>query len=152
MAHIMRGQVPPELNHVGNEMDVSVDDKRGEDYVAPPYRAFGGSGAAIGAAAPPPSTAVVRGVGAGAAAVTLDASAPSTSIKVRLASGKTEVVTINTHRTVGELQALVARLDGAGGKAFVLRAGFPPKPLDVSAATIEAAGLVNASVQQVVVS
>ena len=154
MAHILRGQLPPELASLGAEADVAVADKRGEDYVAPPYRAYSGAGASLGggtSAPPPPTSAVVHGSGMGAKAVTLDEGSPHTSIKVKLSSGKVEVVTLNLSRTVGELQAVVASLNGSGGKAFILRAGFPPKPLDVAAATIEAAGLANSSVTQVVV-
>ena len=55
------------------------------------------------------------------------------------------------HHTVGDLVARVAAANATGGKAFTLKAGYPPKALDAAAQTIEAAGLKNASVQQTVV-
>ena len=131
------------------DVDVQVEDHRGEEWKAPPYRAFSGAGAATGAARAAPASAIVGG-GAGAAVQppTLQAGAPTTVLAVRLLDGRRERVTLNTSHTVAQLQAAVAALNGAGGRPFVLVAGFPPRPLADSAASIEAAGLKGAAIQQ----
>jgi UBX domain-containing protein 1 len=145
MAAIMGKRLPPEFKR---DTSVSIDDKRGEDYVAPAYRAFSGSGGALGSAAPPPAAAVVRSSGSGAAALKVDEASPKTSVQVKLANGKKEVVELNLSHTVKDLMERVAAFGATGGKPFVLKAGFPPKPLGDSSATIEAAGLKNSSVTQ----
>lgn len=126
-----------------------MEDKRGEDYVPPPYRAFSGAGNALGAGAPPPPTAAVYGAGAGGRDVVLNPALPTTTVMVKLADGRREKVVLNLTHTVGDLQARVAALGGvARGAPFVLLGGFPPKPLAVATATIEAAGLKGAAVTQ----
>ena len=78
----------------------------------------------------------------------LDAAAPATTLAVRLLDGRRERLTLNLAHTVGQLQAAVAALGGAGGRRWVLVAGFPPRPLADAATTIEAAGLKGAAVTQ----
>jgi hypothetical protein len=129
-------------------VDIKVEDKRGEDYVPPPYRAFSGSGNALGGGAAAPPSAAVYGPGAGARDVVVNPGAPTTTIMVKLLDGRREKVTLNLSHTVGDLQARVAALGGAGGRSFVLLGGFPPKPLAVATATIEAVGLKGAAVTQ----
>ncbi len=154
MTSLNSGRVPEELTKLpavrNGSIGVELSDKRKEEYVPPPYRAYGGTGAPTGAIAAP-TTAVVRGTGAGAKSVVVDASAPTLRLQVKLANGKKEALTLNMSHTVGDLQAMVAALNGTGGKPFMLLAGVPPKPLDMAAATVEAAGLRNASVSQVIV-
>lgn len=152
MDAINKGVLPPELREkaraVGGDLDVSVEDHRGEEYKEPAYRAFGGSGAALGAATAAPSSAVVKG-GSGKA-VAVDESKPTTTIQVKLANGKREKIVLNLTNTVSDLQSKVAALGGVpAGKGFSLTAGFPPKPLADGGLTIEAAGLKSAAVNQV---
>ena len=51
-----------------------------------------------------------------------------------------------TH-TVRDIQRVITA-EGAGGAAYSLLEGFPPKPLTDFAATIESAGLAGAAVTQ----
>ena len=131
-------------------MEVSLEDHRSEDYTPPAYRAYSGEGAALGKATPAHAAAVVKPTTSGAGAVpALDAALPSTTLQVKLADGRREKIQMNLSNTIAQLQARVAAMGGSGGRAFVLMAGFPPKPLDVGVATLEAAGLKNASITQV---
>lgn len=145
---INQGRVPAELIPRLNkgEVDVAVEDHRGEDYVPPAYRAYSGAGNTMGSASAAPKGAVVTATKA-AAAVTADPSQPTTTLQVRLLDGRRERVTLNLSHTVAHLQAVVSGLKGTT-KPFILVAGFPPKPLDNTALTIEAAGLKGAAVTQ----
>ncbi len=161
---IERGRVPEELvlarraadggarGGAGGvpEMDVELVDKRGEEYVPPAYRAFSGSGAAVGGGAAVPAAAVVGGAGArGAAAAVpvLDEAAPTATLQVRLADGRRERVVLNLSHTVGQLQARVATMGGTT-RPFMLLAGVPPRPLADPSLTLEAAGLKSAAITQ----
>jgi len=50
LQEMSRGYVPRELRekHPGKELDISVEDKRGDVFTPPPYSAFGGEGNTIG--------------------------------------------------------------------------------------------------------
>ena len=126
---------------------MKVEDHRSEDWKAPPYRAYSGVGASLGGGAKP-ATAVVYGTGQGVGEVQVDASKPTTTIAVKLLDGRRERVVLNLTNTVSDLQSKVAALNGHKGAPFILVAGFPPKPLAVATATIEAAGLKGAAVTQ----
>ena len=127
-----------------------MEDHRDTDYKAPPYRAYSGAGASLGAAKPAAGAVVHAAAGpAGAAAeVRVDAAQPTTTIAVKLLDGRRERVVLNLTNTVRDLQAKVAALNGHQGAPFVLLAGFPPKPLAVADATIDGAGLKGAAVTQ----
>jgi UBX domain-containing protein 1 len=136
------------------DMDVEIEDNRqaAGDYVKPPepaYRAYGGEGSSVGAVAPPPSTAIFSSAGA-RTATPLDAAAPKTTLQVKLANGKRAIIELNLTHTVADLVARVASEGATGGKAFLLKTGYPPKPLDTLTETIEGAGLKNASVLQII--
>jgi UBX domain-containing protein 1 len=150
---INKGIVPMELRErhralqAQGGLDVSVEDHRTEDFVEPAYRAFSGSGANLGRAAPPAAAVVAKGSGK---AAVVDDSKPTTTIQVKLVNGKREKIVLNLTHTVADLQGAVAALGATGGKPFSLSAGFPPKALADPDLTVEAAGLKNASVTQVV--
>ena len=138
-----------------NDMDVEIEDNRqaAGDFVKPPepaYRAFGGAGSTSGAAAPLSASAVFGKTDTSSPVMApFDSSAPSTTIQVKLVNGKRLLVELNylTH-TVSDLVSRVSTENATGGKPFILKAGFPPKPIDSLNQTIETAGLKNASVQQ----
>lgn len=138
------GRTPRELAEEGNgNVVVGLVDKRSEEYVES-FRSFSGAGASLGTTGsastggtfdpstlPEPSTAAPEGT-------------TTTSIAVRLLNGKRKIVKIALTATVTELAAhLSSEADGA---PFRLVAGFPPKPIEDVAATIEAAGLKGAQV------
>ena len=155
---VERGRVPPELEararasvrERGTVLDITIEERRTEDFVEPPYRAFGGSAHTVGGgeAARPPASAVVSGSASSRAIAPVDETKERTTIIVKLANGKREKVVLNLTHTVADLQAKVASL-GDGGRGFVLTAGFPPKPLANASETVEAAGLKNSAVTQV---
>lgn len=138
---LARGQTPDELRGDGNgNTTVGLIDKRSEDYVET-FRSFSGAGQSLG---------VTEGVSNGGV---FDPSSlpspsedegPTTSIAVRMLDGKRKVVKIALSATVQELAARVAP---GLSDSFRIVAGFPPKPLEDSSQTVEAAGLKGARVQ-----
>jgi UBX domain-containing protein 1 len=156
MTFILQNRVPPSIitkelqaKMQAGDLDVGVYDKRGEDAPAPKPKPFQGQGHQLGgSAAPVVATAVVQD-GAAAPAPPLDEGAPSTSVQLKLVDGRKQVVKINLTRTVQDLQRIAAAAHATGGKPFVLKAGVPPKVLDVPCATIEAAGLQGSLITQV---
>lgn len=76
-----------------------------------------------------------------------DTSRPTTSIQVRLPNGQRKVIKINLDATVLQLASHMKPLLGSDATPFRLVSGFPPKPLEDFALTVEAAGLKGAQVQ-----
>ena len=161
MLALMEQRIPDEIARAvrerggrADELDVSVEDKRSEDYkppTPPPYVAFSGSGNSLGT--------VVRGdafifrssnLTTVLSTVAIDESAPVTTVQVRTATGKRLRVRVNQQMTVLQLAALIVRESGAEGSdvSFTLSAGFPPQDLSNALATVAEAGLLNAMVTQ----
>mmetsp|Transcript_8810 Transcript_8810/g.26684 ORF Transcript_8810/g.26684 Transcript_8810/m.26684 type:complete len:252 (-) Transcript_8810:63-818(-) len=140
-----RGLVPRELEESaqGGAVNLELVDKRGDTYEPPAYVAFAGGGQTLSSGAPA-AGAVLSG---SCPPPVVDAAQPTTTIAIRLASGKRVKATLNLSHTVEQLDALV-RSEHPGPEAYVLLAGFPPKPLADPKQTIEAAGLKGASVTQ----
>jgi UBX domain-containing protein 1 len=135
------GRTPQELiaDAEGGDVTVGLVDKRNEEYVEQ-FRSFSGQGATLGSTVSgntlDPSELPEPGE--------VDASRPTTSIAVRLPDGKRKVVKINLDSSVLQLAThLRSSVDGP----FQIVSGFPPKPLEDFAATVEAAGLKGAQVQ-----
>ena len=82
-----------------------------------------------------------------AAKVQCDASNPNTRIQIILIGGKKETIKVNLDATVLQIYAHVKALNAYNGK-FSLMAGFPPKPLNNPAATVEQEKLQGARVSQ----
>jgi UBX domain-containing protein 1 len=126
-----------------NNVVVGLIDKRSEEYVET-FQSFSGAGASLGSTV----TASTHGVfdpSALSEPLPVDATEPNvTSIAVRLLNGKRKIVKLALNSPVAELAAHLR--DDADGAAFRLVAGFPPKPMEDAAATIEAAGLNGAQV------
>lgn len=76
--------------------------------------------------------------------LTLDSSAPTTTLQVRMADGSRKIVKANHTHTVLQLKSHVATF--APGVAFTLKGGFPPKPLDDDSLTLVDAKLLNESI------
>lgn len=75
----------------------------------------------------------------------VDESKPKTSIQFRFHNGQRATLDVNLSHTVADLHnyiQFVAPVDGN----YSLVAGFPPKPLNDPSVTIEAAGLMKASI------
>jgi UBX domain-containing protein 1 len=159
MKIIMLGKIPPQvmtperaaLQRAG-ALDAQIIDSRGQDPPPPPtVRVFKGASKQVGGGgAPAVATAVVQD-SAGAPAPACDEGKPHTTVQIKLADGKRLAVKLNLTSSVEDLQRTAAGAHATGGKPFVLKAGFPPRALDVPCATIEAAGLQGASVTQTIV-
>lgn len=156
---LMRGFIPSEIVKLRQEkgqstqLNVNISDKRGEDYRAPtppPYIAFGGEGSSLGTVASggaliDPSSSATH------APPSVDAAQPTTLLQVKLADGKKIKVKLNKHHTVHDLVAMIRHRAGGGGEAdapYFLCAGFPPKDVTDLTLSLEAAGLVGASIVQ----
>ncbi|CAL5039521.1 unnamed protein product [Urochloa decumbens] len=79
--------------------------------------------------------------------ITVDDSLPSTSLQIRFADGSRMVARFNTSHTISDVRAFI---DATRPEAreYTLQAGFPPKPLEDAAKTIEEAGLANSVIIQ----
>jgi len=158
---IMKGQVPPEI---GRDVHVALEDKRSEEYVAPPkvHHSFSGQGRRLGdvvpdvvaAAVAAPSAAVAAGGGSSAAAapvpkVAVDESQPFTKVQLRLIDGTRMRAQFNLSHTIADIRAFVdAATPAGGGRAYVLMTTFPNKVLDDLTMTVETAKLKNAQIVQ----
>jgi len=149
LAAINRGQMPAELMGPDGmtEGDVHIIDKSGEAYTPPPVtlKPFSGEGrsmreeASASGAGPSSADAVVP------QELVVDATAPTTSIQVRMPDGSRKIVKANHTHTVLQLRQHIAFLC-APGLTFTLLSGFPPKPIDKDGAdTLEAAKLLGES-------
>ena len=151
--------LPPDVQQLAlkGSVDISYTDHRGKGeaegtFKPPPpgpYDGVAGNSLGGGGGAPAAAGAVVQD-SAGMAPPVLPAGAPSTAIQIKLANGQKLVVKLAPTHTVGDLQRVAAGAHATGGKAFVLKAGFPPKDLTDPSATIQAAGLSGAAVTQAV--
>jgi UBX domain-containing protein 1 len=155
---LARGQTPRELltdassgtgatgASAGGSVVVGLIDKRSEEYVEE-FRSFMGEGNSMqpSAAAAPAAAGIFDPATLPETPPAAPGSAdPTTSIQIRLLSGARQVVRISLASTVADLAAHVR--SEADGSRFQLIAGFPPKPLQDPAATIQEAGLKGAQV------
>ena len=150
---VAKGRMPPELLVNGVAPDIHLIDKRTEQYVAPPppaYTAFSGGGNTMS----PSSTSQVQvstifkpSTGGASKEPEVDAAAPTCRISVRTADGKRLVGKFNTTHTVRDLQAFIDS-QSSNTAAYQLLLGRPPKPIEVTHLSLEAAGLKNQSVMQ----
>ncbi|XP_036330981.1 NSFL1 cofactor p47 [Rhagoletis pomonella] len=160
---VMRGEIPHELLEMGWLVNVDVEDHRHEDYKrksVPPK--FKGSGHTLGSPTPnvegaaAPSSAKptpkVQGKEDDASAkekLNIDSSQPTTTLQIRLADGSRLMAQFNLNHTVADIHRYIinARPQYADGN-FRLVSSFPTRELTDDAATIELAGLKNASILQ----
>lgn len=151
---ISKGECPAELDPGASKTPVSVNlVRKDEDYKPPEkpkYVAFSGGGRTLGASssAAGPSTNAdpldpVDGQWQG-----VDEFKPTTPIQLRLADGSRLVAKFNVNHTVGDIRRFIhaARPDLTG--PYTLATAFPPQLLTDNAASLEAAGLLNAVIIQ----
>ncbi|XP_014092297.1 NSFL1 cofactor p47 [Bactrocera oleae] len=164
---VMRGEIPHELFEMGWVVNVDVEDHRHEDYkrktVLPKFK---GSGHTLGSptpnvegaasVAPTPNTAkpttavnVKEDESEAKAKLKIDSSQPTTTLQIRLADGSRLTAQFNLNHTVADIHRYImnARPQYAEGN-FRLVSSFPTRELTDEAATIELAGLKNASIMQ----
>jgi UBX domain-containing protein 1 len=148
LTSLARGLTPRELvdeSSGGGSVSVGLIDKRSEEYI-PQFQSFSGAGASLGDTTTSlgtdgivdPSHAVVA-----TAPPLLDESQPTTSIQVRLMTGKRLVLKVNLSSPV-----LVLAQHIGGSEPYRLVSGFPPRPLTDLSKTVEDCGLAGAQVMQ----
>jgi len=162
LSAVKRGEVPRELirEYQGQEVEMTMEDKRHEDY-APPrnqVQAFTGKGHTLGSPAPAtvgsaPSAPLTDGdrkanETAAREQVPLVDGAPTTNIQFRLVDGTRLVARFNPAHTVNDLHSYinVARPQYAASN-YVLTL-FPNTELTDKTQTLESAKLSNAALIQ----
>lgn len=138
-----RGYVPAELRDGENLVNVAVNDKRNEDYKAPPtpaYVAFSGEGNRLSDG--PSSSAGPAVTTAGS--VIVDEAKPQTSLQIRFHDGQKKVQKFNEDQTVGDVRSFCSQC--IGGQACKLVAGFPPKGFTDDSQTLKGAGLLKQTI------
>jgi UBX domain-containing protein 1 len=108
------------------------------------YVAFGGSGRTLGgggasSSAPPAPQQQPAGEWEG-----VDESKPTTSLQLRLYDGSRLVARFNHTHTLADVRRFVRASRPDMAAPYTLGTAFPPAPLTDEAATLEAAGLLNA--------
>ncbi|GMF28137.1 unnamed protein product [Phytophthora lilii] len=144
--------VPQELEgeNRNEPVEISLVDKREEDYVAPPapaYTAFSGEGQTMGSTSYA-AEAVIHGADVPAERPVIDDKKPTTTLQIRLHNGQRLRETLNLDHTIRDLHAII-QLNDAGAQPYTLLAGFPPRPVSTDLEqTIAQAGLKGAAVTQ----
>lgn len=126
---LKEGIVPLEMREGKDPRTVfsfNLDDSKMREPA--PFSAFSGGGQSMGGSE---ASGVSLAASASAGPPTVDTSAPTVRVQVRLAGGRKRAkVTLNTTHTAADLYALLAAEHPlASGAAFELLAGFPPKAL-----------------------
>lgn len=152
LAEMQQGRVPSELQDPGGaNVDVDLEDKRGEEYAPPPkpaYVAYSGEGQSLG------GSQVQAGALAGAAAEpdeqgppVVDESQPTATFAIRLHTGKRLRAKLNLTHTVGHIRALI-QAEGAGSAPYVLLSGYPPSQITDFAMSVGDANLNGEQITQ----
>ncbi|KAL7680145.1 putative UBX domain, SEP domain, Ubiquitin-like domain superfamily [Plasmopara halstedii] len=146
------GHVPQELEGENRQepVEISLVDKRQEDYVEPPppaYTAFSGEGQSMGSTTYA-TDAVFRGDGMPSERPVIDDKKPTTTLQIRLHNGQRLRETLNMDHTIRDLHAII-QMNDEMTQPYTLLAGFPPRPVSTDLAlTIEQAGLKGAAITQ----
>ncbi|KAF6266706.1 ubiquitin-related domain-containing protein [Scenedesmus sp. NREL 46B-D3] len=148
---VSRGECPRELDPGDSSVEVTVNMLRAEeDYVMPKYVAFSGAGRTLGASSGAGSSQAAAAAGSAPPGEWegVDESQPTTSIQLRLSDGSRMVARMNHTHTVADIRRFIraSRPDMAGG--YTLATGFPPAPIADENQSLEAAGLLNAVINQ----
>ncbi|KAI9658569.1 MAG: hypothetical protein M1821_002129 [Bathelium mastoideum] len=134
---INRGRAPLDILNVerGQEVDLSLDPRKDEDYRPPKkvYKPFSGSGQRLGSPVPglalsSASSAVPPASSTQGPDVTVDESAPTLRLQIRLADGTNLRTRFNTTHTVNDVYRFVnASNPGSSSRSYVLMTTFPNK-------------------------
>ncbi|RWS29376.1 NSFL1 cofactor p47-like isoform X2 [Leptotrombidium deliense] len=148
---VSRGEIPRELarNAGGNEINLSLEDHRNEDYVQPKkeVQPFSGKGNRLGAAAPE-MTSTTPAVNE-PVELKVDESKPVTNVQIRLADGSRIPLKVNLSTTIREIRNHICQLRPQyASQPFVLMTTFPNQQLTEENLTVEEAKLQNALIVQ----
>jgi len=138
---IRNGRAPLHLMNVNTDQQVDVQlMKHDEDYKPQPkvYKPFSGGGQRLGSPTPGPSSSTTSTSAPGPAAPaaptaptaipepTIDASAPTVSLRIQLADGTRLPARFNTTQTIGDVYEFITRASSnPGGREWVLVTNFP---------------------------
>ena len=163
---LTKGKIPDELlrSARGGEVHVDMEDRRTEDYKAPPkpkVKAFSGSGNRLGSVVPEIATGTTAtsavdvptsaSISKPPAEVKLeiDETQPTTTIQIRLADGSRLVTKANHSNTIAQIRNFIERSrPNLANTNYILLTMFPNKELTDNGATLAAAGLLNAAIVQ----
>ncbi|KAJ2556957.1 protein phosphatase regulator [Coemansia sp. RSA 1933] len=156
---ILQGRAPLDVLNVrpGQQVEMRVTDRRGEDYVqpaAPPAKPFSGTGRRLGDLAPSITTGVSTGssvqhAAPSASQIALDPSQPTVRVQIRLADGSRLIANVNPSHTIGDLRSFVAvQRPDAVQRPFVFHTVMPSTALSDDSATVAGAGIANAAIIQ----
>jgi UBX domain-containing protein 1 len=144
--------IPRELEAEARNAVINVNlvDNSAQDYVAPKpvLKPFVGAGHALGSSAAP-AAAPAPAAAAAPPGPALDSGKPTTSLQLRLADGTRLVARFNTDHTVAHVRQFVdAARPGGASRPYVLQTSMPVKQLTDTSQTLQAAGLLNATIIQ----
>ena len=148
MSQINQNRVPQELLAMtqGKPVAVQLQDKRQEEYKAPPppsYVAFSGHGMAVERTASQP----LGTVNMNAPDPPVETQLPTTNVQIRFHNGQRKNIIVNLGSPVMILHEYVNFAAPVSG-SFQLVSGFPPKPLENMWESIEEAGIAGSAVIQ----
>jgi len=158
--YVKRGEVPRELirDYKGQEVQLTMEDRRTEDYVPPRQatRAFSGQGQMLGSPAPATigSTVAVSENDRQANEVAARTSLPLTegeavtNIQFRLMDGTRLVAQFNPSHTVHDLHSYINTARPQYASSNYVLALFPNKELSEKEQTIQQANLFNSALIQ----
>jgi len=147
LTDINNGIVPRELN-IQSDIDVSLVDRKGDDYVPPKSKipTFTGSGRTLNSSTPTTTPPVITPAAPISRNLVVEAGQPQTTIQIRLADGTKLVAKFNLTHTIQDIINFVAAAKRSG--PFQLMTVYPQKTLDKPNQTIAEAQLQNAAVVQ----
>ena len=134
---INRGRAPLDILNVerGQEVDLSVNPRKDEDYTPPKtmFKPFSGSGQRLGSPAPGVASSLIGSTApqpssAQPTEVAIDESAPTLRLQIRLADGTNLRTRFNNTHTLNDVYHFVnASNPGSSSRPYVLMTTFPNK-------------------------
>jgi len=141
---IKAGMYPPEIQpRYGEEIEVELIDKKGEDWKPTPkdIKRFDGTAQSMGA------SKSVSASTARAKTIVVDTGKPQGSIKVRFFDGSNQVVKVNHEHTILDLKCHLESIKPCN-KAFVLSIQSSGQALNDISQTCKDAGVIGVAVVQ----
>ncbi|CAD8073851.1 unnamed protein product [Paramecium sonneborni] len=156
ISELKQGNVPTALRqkyHKG--LSVKLEDRTQEKFVPPPppkYVEFSGSGVSLGQQQFVQQQQQVKVDLSKQGQIQINPNQPTTNILVRLSTGSTITLTVNTTTRVTAIQQhLLRMMNLPPQKQIQLISGFPPKPISNMNQTVEEADLCDSQITQTVI-
>ncbi|CAK77501.1 unnamed protein product (macronuclear) [Paramecium tetraurelia] len=157
IAELKQNQVPTQLRqqYAKKGLSVKLEDRTQEKYVPPPppkYVEFGGAGVSLGQQQFVQQQQQVKVDLSKQGQIPINPNQPTTNIQVRLSTGNTITLTVNTTTRVTAIQQhLLKMMNLPPQKQIQLISGFPPRPITNLNQTVEEADLCDSQITQTVV-